>query len=238
MSLALELWFGIPLFARLRHQLARGHPARHPRHHLHQPAAALDAADLDRPSRPAVRLHRRVRCPARSRAGRITADAPERRASRSTCILFGAASTVVFSLIAQIGEQVDFLRFLPPRRRRTTARWWIAYLSAGPGWIVPGLLKLLAARSSPFSPCATSCRSSKAAEPTQMYLVAFQYVFSSPHAGARLHLHVRHHLADQDQRHQCLCGLDRLVELLLAPDPQPSRAASSGSCSTSRSRCC
>src|SRR5262245_59523280 len=28
-------------------------------------------------------------------------------------ILFGAASTVVFSLIAQIGEQVDFLRFLP-----------------------------------------------------------------------------------------------------------------------------
>src|ERR1700676_996190 len=30
-------------------------------------------------------------------------------------ILFGTASTVVFSLIAQIGEQVDFLRFLPPR---------------------------------------------------------------------------------------------------------------------------
>src|ERR1700692_2336953 len=30
-------------------------------------------------------------------------------------VLFGAASTVVFSLIAQIGEQVDFLRFLPAR---------------------------------------------------------------------------------------------------------------------------
>src|SRR6195256_5799111 len=30
-------------------------------------------------------------------------------------VLFGTASTVVFSLIAQIGEQVDFLRFLPPR---------------------------------------------------------------------------------------------------------------------------
>src|SRR6202008_4831774 len=33
-------------------------------------------------------------------------------------ILFGAASTVAFSLIAQIGEQVDFLRFLPPADER------------------------------------------------------------------------------------------------------------------------
>src|ERR1700683_86954 len=32
-------------------------------------------------------------------------------------ILFGTAATVVFSLIAQIGEQVDFLRFLPARGR-------------------------------------------------------------------------------------------------------------------------
>ena len=35
-------------------------------------------------------------------------------------LLFGAAATVLFSLVAQIGEQVDFLRFLPepePGRR-------------------------------------------------------------------------------------------------------------------------
>ena len=31
-------------------------------------------------------------------------------------VLFGAAASVVFSLIAQVGEQVDYLRFLPPRR--------------------------------------------------------------------------------------------------------------------------
>ena len=34
---------------------------------------------------------------------------------------------------------------------------------------------------------------------------------------------VRHPVAAQDQRHQRLCRLDRLVELLLAPHPQPSR---------------
>src|SRR5438270_359381 len=59
-------------------------------------------------------------------------------------LLFGAASTVVFSLIAQIGEQVDFLRFLPPRSAGRPAAWWTAFLAAGPGWILPGLMKLLA----------------------------------------------------------------------------------------------
>src|SRR5712675_846421 len=58
-------------------------------------------------------------------------------------LLFGTASTVVFSLIAQIGEQVDFLRFLPARAAHGRA-WWLANLAAGPGWIVLGALKLLA----------------------------------------------------------------------------------------------
>src|SRR5271163_351307 len=43
-------------------------------------------------------------------------------------VMFGTASTVVFSLIAQIGEQVDFLRFLPVRDGRRAPAWWIAYL--------------------------------------------------------------------------------------------------------------
>ena len=46
-------------------------------------------------------------------------------------------------------------------------------------------------------------------------------VAARPGAGADRHL--RHPLAAQDQRHQRLCRLDRLVEFLLAPDPQPSR---------------
>jgi signal transduction histidine kinase/CheY-like chemotaxis protein len=104
-------------------------------------------------------------------------------------ILFGTAATVVFSLVAQIGEQVDFLRFLPPRSSRSPvgtrerireATWWISYLSAGPGWIVPGVLKLLAGSFLAFLAVEHFVPLQKAAEPTQMYLVAFQYVFSSP----------------------------------------------------------
>ena len=94
-------------------------------------------------------------------------------------ILFGTAATVVFSLIAQIGEQVDFLRFLPPRDKRG-ASWWAAYLSAGPGWIIPGVLKMLAGSFLAFLAIEHLVPPEKAAEPTQMYLVGFQYVFSSP----------------------------------------------------------
>jgi signal transduction histidine kinase/CheY-like chemotaxis protein len=101
-------------------------------------------------------------------------------------ILFGTAATVVFSLVAQIGEQVDFLRFLPARaspsaaRTKAGASWWIAYLSAGPGWIIPGVLKLLAGSFLAFLAVEHLVPLQKAAEPTQMYLVAFQYVVSSP----------------------------------------------------------
>src|SRR5712672_1498471 len=95
-------------------------------------------------------------------------------------LLFGTASTVVFSLIAQIGEQVDFLRFLPPQQRQTRWSWWLAHLSAGPGWIVPGALKMLAGSLLAFLAIEHLVPADKAVEPTQMYLVAFQYVFSSP----------------------------------------------------------
>jgi purine-cytosine permease-like protein len=40
-----------------------------------------------------------------------------------SALAFGAACTVAFSLIAQIGEQVDFLRFLPDQTRRNRRRW-------------------------------------------------------------------------------------------------------------------
>ena len=95
-------------------------------------------------------------------------------------LMFGAASTVVFSLIAQIGEQVDFLRFLPPRDAGRPIAWWTAYLAAGPGWIVPGMFKLLAGSFLAYVAVRHLVPVDKAAEPTQMYLVAFQSVFSSP----------------------------------------------------------
>ncbi len=95
-------------------------------------------------------------------------------------LLFGTAAAVVFSLIAQIGEQVDFLRFLPRDRRTSKTSWWIALLSAGPGWIILGGLKLLAGSFLAFFALRHGVSSEHAAEPTEMYHTVFRYVLSQP----------------------------------------------------------
>lgn len=95
-------------------------------------------------------------------------------------LLFGAAATVVFSLIPQIGEQVDFLRFLPEKTRKNRVRWYAGLLVAGPGWIVLGVLKLLGGAFLAFVALQQEIPFAKAMEPTQMYLVGFKYVFASP----------------------------------------------------------
>ncbi|MEO0316989.1 MAG: hypothetical protein RL404_666 [Pseudomonadota bacterium] len=93
-------------------------------------------------------------------------------------VLFGSAATVAFSLIAQIGEQVDFLRFLPEKTAANRARWWAALLIAGPGWIVMGAAKMLAGALLAYLVIDHRLPADQAVEPTQMYLVAFGYLFS------------------------------------------------------------
>jgi purine-cytosine permease-like protein len=58
----------------------------------------------------------------------------------STSSMFLAAG-VCLSLIAQIAEQIDYLRFMPPRTPDNSRRWWTAVLLAGPGWVIFGALK-------------------------------------------------------------------------------------------------
>ncbi len=101
-------------------------------------------------------------------------------------LLFGAAASVVFSLIAQIGEQVDFLRFLPRDRRDSRMSWWLALLSAGPGWIVLGALKLMAGSFLAYYALSHGVAADQAAEPTQMYLTAFQQLVSQPNVAIAL----------------------------------------------------
>jgi signal transduction histidine kinase/FixJ family two-component response regulator len=94
--------------------------------------------------------------------------------------MFGAACAVAFSLVVQIGEQVDYLRFLPEKTAANRRRWWTAVLVAGPGWIAPGMLKMLGGAFLAFLALQHEIPVDKAVEPTQMYLAGFGYVFSSP----------------------------------------------------------
>ncbi len=95
-------------------------------------------------------------------------------------LMFGAAATVAFSLVVQIGEQVDYLRFLPAKTAANRGRWWTAVLVSGPGWVVPGMLKMLGGAFLAFLALQNEIPMERVVEPTQMYLAGYAYVFSSP----------------------------------------------------------
>lgn len=51
------------------------------------------------------------------------------------------AAGVCLSLIAQIAEQIDYLRFMPPRTAQNRRSWWAATILGGPGWVLFGATK-------------------------------------------------------------------------------------------------
>jgi purine-cytosine permease-like protein len=63
--------------------------------------------------------------------------------SAFTLVGTGAGAGVILSLIAQIGEQVDYLRFMPDKTAANKKGWWTAVLAAGPGWVILGAVKQL-----------------------------------------------------------------------------------------------
>ncbi|WP_340151496.1 ATP-binding protein [uncultured Sneathiella sp.] len=98
-----------------------------------------------------------------------------------TLMMLGAASGVVFSLIAQIGEQVDFLRFLPePKTTLEKGKWWMSMLCAGPGWTVLGVAKMLAGSYLLTFAISLGVGTDEAGDPTQMYFAAFSQVIENP----------------------------------------------------------
>ena len=95
--------------------------------------------------------------------------------------LFGAALTVGIALITQMGEQADYLRFMPARTPATRRRWWAGVLAGGPGWVVLGVIKMLGGALLAYLAIRHMVPVDRAVDPNQMYLAAYEYVF--PHYG-------------------------------------------------------
>ncbi|MFK5950473.1 MAG: ATP-binding protein [Methylococcales bacterium] len=94
-------------------------------------------------------------------------------------LLFGSAATVAFSMVAQIGEQVDFLRFMPQKTQHNRFRWWAATIIAGPGWIVFGVLRQLGGALLAQLAIQNGVPAEHAHEPTQMYLIAYNMLIKN-----------------------------------------------------------
>ncbi|MEQ1944459.1 ATP-binding protein [Mesorhizobium sp. VNQ89] len=88
---------------------------------------------------------------------------------------FGAASAVILALTAQIGEQVDFLRFLPADKQ-SARRHWLGIFLAGAGWVVVGAPKLIAGSFLAVLALSAGVPVSHAADPAEMYVIAFGYM--------------------------------------------------------------
>jgi signal transduction histidine kinase/DNA-binding NarL/FixJ family response regulator/purine-cytosine permease-like protein len=95
-------------------------------------------------------------------------------------VMFGLAASVLLSLLPQIGEQVDYLRFLPNRTKQNRVGWWTAVIGTGPGWVLLGGFKLLVGSFLAVWLVRQGVHPTQADEPTIMYHHAFREVFQSP----------------------------------------------------------
>lgn len=92
--------------------------------------------------------------------------------------LFGAALTVGIALVTQMAEQVDYLRFMPEKSPANRYRWWFGVIIGGPGWVLPGILKMLGGALLAWLVLRNGIAPEKAVDPNQMYLIGFSHVFS------------------------------------------------------------
>jgi signal transduction histidine kinase len=93
--------------------------------------------------------------------------------------LFASALAVLLSLLPQIGEQVDYLRFLPPRSTTGKAAWWSALIFAGPGWILIGAVKILLGSALAYIAINQGFSSLRASAPSQLYNIVFSGLLHS-----------------------------------------------------------
>jgi signal transduction histidine kinase/CheY-like chemotaxis protein/purine-cytosine permease-like protein len=93
---------------------------------------------------------------------------------------WGAAASVLFALVAQIGEQVDYLRFMPEKTAQNRWQWWGNLILAGPGWILLGAAKIIAGSLLAYLAIGHGLSEVDASDPTHMYRVGFSYLTDSP----------------------------------------------------------
>ena len=97
-------------------------------------------------------------------------------------LLCGAALTIGLALITQIGEQADYLRFMPECTGQNRRQWLLGVMLGGSGWVILGVIKMLGGALLAYLAIENAVPLAKAVDPNQMYLVGFGQVFANPAA--------------------------------------------------------
>lgn len=90
-------------------------------------------------------------------------------------VMLGAG--VVLALIAQIGEQIDYLRFMPAKIKKNKKEWWISVVFAGPGWVILGAIKQIIGAFLGFY-LLTNVPGVNSTEPVQQFISTFEFMMN------------------------------------------------------------
>ena len=124
------------------------------------------------------------------------------------------AAGVCLSLIAQIAEQIDYLRFMPPKTPENSRRWWTAMLLAGPGWVIFGALKqVIGLFLAVYLIANVADGAAIANQPVHQFLEIYRRLHAGL-AGDDAGRRTGRHQPGQDQRDERLLRLAGLDELL------------------------
>ncbi len=108
--------------------------------------------------------------------------------NRFSLLPFGMAASILLSLLPQIGEQVDYLRFMPDRQNTSAISRWSAMLFAGPGWILTGCAKIAAGSFLTYLAIQRGIDWDSAAQPAIMFRIAYLEIFHNPALASALML--------------------------------------------------
>ena len=84
------------------------------------------------------------------------------------------AAGVCLSLIAQVAENIDYLRFMPAKTSENSRSWWTSVIIAGPGWVFFGAIKQMIGLFLAVYLISHTADGAVASEPVHQFLIAYQ----------------------------------------------------------------
>ncbi|MDO5030023.1 MAG: hypothetical protein Q4E11_05510 [Corynebacterium sp.] len=86
-----------------------------------------------------------------------------------------ASVGVCLALAAQIAEDIDYIRFMPPKTGENAKSWWASVVLAGPGWVIFGATKqILGVFLAVYMLATVGGSATEAVEPVHQFMTVYR----------------------------------------------------------------